>query len=515
MTYPVTPFGHLQRLTDNIGLVRHAEGVVPLHQHGYYVDDVARGLLVVCREPSPPQELIVLGRRYLYFLAQAQSIGGKFRDHLGYDRQWHDQPGTEDGWGRSLWALGTAAVRGPTNGIREESFTRFCRGARVSSPSPRAMAFAALGAAEILEKQPGHPAALALLYRASLVIGAPAADAAWPWPEPRLSYANGAMAAAVILSGRHLADDRMLRSGLRMLEWLLTAETRGGHLSVVSPEGWGRGESRPASDQRPAEVAALADACMCAATVTGDGKWLAGVEMSVAWFLGDNDAEVPLLDERTGGCSDSLTGAGRSRNQGAESTLAMISVLQHGHRMLPGSCAAQALQEPADPRGDSSRRARSPRDRPDPFRAGLERADLLGLGSLRAADGRVLDPLVVLQAAVTVGLDGGVVDEDVRRAVIGGDEAVAFVRVEPFHCSLSHCALLWDDRQDPRTWNLGCATSRPAMGAGPGTPGRPLSEFAGAATRARNSTYNQFYLIPPRGQIRHFRQAVLSRHGIG
>jgi len=58
--------------------------------------------------------------------------------------------------------------------------------------------------------------------------------------------------------------------------------------------------------------------------------------MCLAWFLGDNDAGVPLLDERTGGCSDGLTGAGRSRNQGAESTLAMIAVLQHGRRMAAG-----------------------------------------------------------------------------------------------------------------------------------------------------------------------------------
>ena len=333
MSYPVTPFGHLQRLTDNIGLLRHAEGVVPLHEHGYSVDDVARGLVVICREPSPSQELVVLGRRYLYFLAQAQELGGKFRNHLGYDRRWHDLPGTENGWGHSLWALGTAAARGPTAGIREESFTRFCRGARVSSPLPDAMAFAALGAAEILDKQPGHPAALALLYRASVVIGDPFADAAWPWPAPRLGCANAAVAEAVIVSGRYLEDGRILRNGLHMLEWLLRTETLDGHLSVVSPQGWSPGESRPASDQRPAEVAALADACMRAAAVTGDDKWLTGVEMSVAWFLGDNDAKVPLLDERTGGCSDSLTSAGRSRNQGAESTLAMIAVLQQAHRM--------------------------------------------------------------------------------------------------------------------------------------------------------------------------------------
>lgn len=44
-------------------------------------------------------------------------------------------------------------------------------------------------------------------------------------------------------------------------------------------------------------------------------------------------------------------------------------------------------------------------------------ADLLGLRPLGTADSGVLDPLVVLQAGVTVSLDGGVVDEDVRRAV--------------------------------------------------------------------------------------------------
>ena len=333
MRYPATPFGHLQRMTDNIGLIQDADGVVPLHGHGYSVDDVARGLLVICREPSPSQELVVLGRRYLYFLAQAQALGGEFRNHLGYDRRWQDLPGTESGWGFSLWALGTAAARGPTPGIREESFNRFCRGARVSSPSPHAMAFAALGAAEILQKQPGHPGALALLYRASVVIGDPPADAGWPWPAPRLGCANAAIAEAIIVSGCHLGNERMLRNGLRMLEWLLKTETRDGHLSVVSPQGWSAGEIRPASDQRPTEVAALADACMRAAAVTGDDKWLTGVEMSVVWFLGDNDARVPMLDERTGGCSDSLTSAGRSRNQGAESTLAMIAVLQQGHRM--------------------------------------------------------------------------------------------------------------------------------------------------------------------------------------
>jgi hypothetical protein len=335
MSYPAAPFRHLQRLTDNVGLLEHAEGIVPRHEHGYCVDDVARGLVVVCREPSPSQDLITLVRRYLYFLAQAQAADGRFRNRLGYDRRWRDQPGTEDCWGRALWGLGTAAARGPTPGIREESLSRFDRGAQVSSAWPHAMAFAALGAAEVLDRWPGHSGALTLLDKAGATIGLPPADPAWPWPARRLTYANAAIAEALIVAGSRLGRDRTLHNGLRMLQWLLTIETRDGHLSVVPAGGWCLGEDRPGFDQQPIEVAAIADACMRAATVTGDSSWLAGAEMSVSWFLGANDARVPLLDERTGGGCDGLSRDGRSRNQGAESTLAMISVLQLGLLLSP------------------------------------------------------------------------------------------------------------------------------------------------------------------------------------
>jgi hypothetical protein len=336
---PVAPFRHLQRLTDNVGILERAYGIVPRYEHGYRVDDVARGLVVVCREPSPSDELTTLGRRYLYFLARAQAADGKFRNRLGGDRRWRGRPEAQDAWGRSLWALGTAAARGPTAGLRAEARARFDASAGVRSPYPHSMAFAALGAAEILERWPGHADALSLLAVAGAVIGEPPADAAWPWPAPRLSYANAAIAEAVIVTGEKLGRDDLLRNGLRMLDWLLASETRNGHLSVVPAEGWGRGESRPAFDQHPSQVAALADACMRAAAVTGDSTWLTGVEMSVTWLLGDNDAGIPMFDPKTGGCSDALSRTSRSRNQGAESTLAMISVLQQGRSV--GTAAAR------------------------------------------------------------------------------------------------------------------------------------------------------------------------------
>ena len=79
----------------------------------------------------------------------------------------------------------------------------------------------------------------------------------------------------------------------------------------------------------------MADACARALVLTGQARWAAGLRLAIDWFLGDNDAKTELLDAETGGGSDGLEPTGCSENQGAESTVAMLSTLQHG-RLLQG-----------------------------------------------------------------------------------------------------------------------------------------------------------------------------------
>ena len=87
--------------------------------------------------------------------------------------------------------------------------------------------------------------------------------------------------------------------------------------------------------QQPIEAAAIADACARALTITGDPRWSGGLDRAVGWFLGDNDSGVPMHDPGTGGGYDGLTTTERNTNQGAESTLALISTLQQSHRLAP------------------------------------------------------------------------------------------------------------------------------------------------------------------------------------
>jgi hypothetical protein len=197
------------------------------------------------------------------------------------------------------------------------------------------MAFAAIGAAEVLTVRPAHREARALLADAADMMSAYAAGDTWPWPEPRLAYANAVIPEAMIAAGSLLDRPPLLRRGLDLLGWLLDHETRDGHLSVTPAGGRAPDESRPAFDQQPIEVAALADACARAAGVERDNPlWAAGVASAVAWFLGHNDGEHQMFDPATGGGFDGLEADGANLNQGAESTLAMLSTLQHARRLV-------------------------------------------------------------------------------------------------------------------------------------------------------------------------------------
>jgi len=330
---PEPNWAHVARLSDDTGLLEHARNAIVRREHGYCVDDVSRGLLVASRERQPTAQVAGLAERYLAFLTHAQGPDGAFRNRLSYDRRWLDEPSTGDWWGRALWGLGTAAARSTVPWIRAEAREAFLLGVQQRSAWPRAMAFAALGAAEVLRADPRESRAAELLGDAATVIGVPGSDPEWVWPEPELTYANPALAEVLIQAGDLLGDEALLTDGLRMLAWLCRMQEHRGHLSTVPVGGWRPGVPKHRHDQQPIETAATADACATAVAVTGDERWDAPLFQAIAWFLGDNDTGTVMYDPLTGGGYDGLKPDGPNLNQGAESTLALVSTLQHARTL--------------------------------------------------------------------------------------------------------------------------------------------------------------------------------------
>ncbi|BDX34335.1 glycosyl transferase [Mycobacterium antarcticum] len=316
-TAPLPVFDHLLHMSDRRGTFEHALLTEPERGGGYTTDDMSRLLVVATRQPDPGGVINGLAGLAVRFLNEAQSYAGTCRNHMDANGRWTDQPTLEEWWGRCLWALGTAAAHSSVGLVRRVCVIQFERAAQVRSPLPSAMAYAAVGAAEILSVEPDHAIARALLTAYADSVPAPSADTEWPWPETQLCQANAVVAEAMIAAGTALERPELSRRGLDLLGWLLDYEATG---------------ERPAFDRQPVEVAAMSDACARAATVDASPAWPDGVRAAVAWFEGANAGGQPMWDPETGAGFDALHAEGIDRNQGAASTLAVLSTLQNARR---------------------------------------------------------------------------------------------------------------------------------------------------------------------------------------
>jgi hypothetical protein len=325
-----TGMRHLSRMTDDRGIFEHALHEHPRFEHGYCTDDNARLLVVAARAEKETQEAQILERVAARFVLESIREDGLCHNRMSFERMWQDTASSDDCWGRAIWGLGTAVAHSNDTEVRNRCFDAFAVAAQARSFSLRAMCFATIGAGEVLQVDPGNKAAQELLLdMTSMFVFHPDGKGQWKWPETRLAYSNALLPEAMMVCGSLLDDSQLQTRGLNLLEWLLETETLGDHLSVTPVGGRGLGDKGPQFDQQPIEVAAIADAAMRAAILTGDDSWERVVEMAVNWFLGNNDSGHSMIDLDTGVGYDGLHIDGVNLNQGAESTLAMVSTMQH------------------------------------------------------------------------------------------------------------------------------------------------------------------------------------------
>ncbi len=327
--YPSAKFNHLLSLVGPHGVFEHADHHVAREEHGYCVDDMARVLLVAAREREPSEQVVRLAEMALEFLDDAQSPEGTFQNRRDSSGVFFGAATNEDCWGRAVWALGSAVTLLNDEGLVDLAYAIYERALRVRSPWPRSMAFATLGASEVLAINESHESSRSLLRDAQTLLDRPTIAPSWHWPEDSLRYANAILPEALLAIASVFDDERLLNDGLEQLSWLLELETCSGYLSVTSSKGRQREIRHEGFDQQPIEVAALCDACARAFVITNEPRWLRGVELCVQWFTGANEVGTVMFNPTTGGGYDGLTPRGPNLNQGAESTLAMIATLQY------------------------------------------------------------------------------------------------------------------------------------------------------------------------------------------
>jgi glycosyltransferase involved in cell wall biosynthesis len=335
---PEIDLRHFLTMTDSIGMLQHAKFSVPDRAHGYTTDDNARALIValLANEAQNESDTGPMVSTYLSFLDFAFNYEtGRFRNFMSYQRAWLESVGSEDSHGRAIWALGTAVALCKNPTIISFAVHLFIRAlpATEKFSSPRAWAFTLVGIHAYLQYFSGDTEArrirelLAVRLFDRFKAGV---SADWPWLEECLSYDNGKLSHALLLSGRWLHNNEMIEMGLRSLDWLCRIQTAPeGHFSPVGSNGWfSRGGVKAHFDQQPIEANAILEASLEAYRITRDERWMKEAYKCLNWFLGKNDLQQSLYDPRTGGCRDGLHPDSVNQNQGAESTLAwLMSIL--------------------------------------------------------------------------------------------------------------------------------------------------------------------------------------------
>jgi len=339
---PEVNTNHLRNLTDSTGIFQHATYFIPNRNEGYCTDDNVRALLVAFLHKHIFNDGSVnsLINIYLTFVYHSFNRDNNlFRNFMSFDRKWLEEAGSEDCNGRVIFVLGYIIKNQPFNSVLTLAKSLFDQSIRTISEftSPRTIAHIIIGCVFYLKKFSGARDIKKICKTLSdklLKYYNESAEPGWLWFEEYLTYDNGRLSQALLMSGIYFNNEQYTKAGVDSLKWMFGElyDKKNNYLSLVGNDGWYvKNKTKPKFDQQPIEIPALIDACYQAYCITNDEKWIQNIGTSFSWFLGNNDRQEPLIDFTSGGCYDGLTSTMINGNQGAEATISWLWSL---HRMI-------------------------------------------------------------------------------------------------------------------------------------------------------------------------------------
>jgi uncharacterized protein YyaL (SSP411 family) len=343
---------HIFRMTDDTGMFQHTRYNVPDLDKGYTTDDNARALImaVMLYENKGQSEYLALVYRYLAFILHAQNENGHFRNFMTYGRQFTENQGSEECFGRCIWALGyTLASSVMPRGVRDACISAVSRALpQISSLNClRGQAYVLIGLGFINGTE-SDSFILKLADSIALCFEQCAKQKDWCWFEDSLTYDNAVLPWAMFVASYKTGQERFLSIANESMTFLDQDAFRDGFFRPVGCKGWWIRGTKPALyDQQPVEASMSTLAHLAAYEVTGDEAMLELAKRSFAWYSGENSCQESLIDAETGGCYDGIMIDGLNRNQGAESIVGycIASLALDNASSLPLGSHERSLQK--------------------------------------------------------------------------------------------------------------------------------------------------------------------------
>ncbi len=335
---PLINLQHVLWLTDDTGILAHAQHAVPDYSGGYLTTDNAHGLTLASLLEQLAEEIIIdtseLTKRYFAFLHHAWDANAqRYRDWMPYDRQWPNGGGAAQITQACVWwAAGTALARCDDDGLLQLAGKLFepCLTQAATLSELDAIAYTLIGLDEYTHRFSGDRAATTVrTHLAGQLFDCLKLNTTpdWHWFTPRFTPGSARLAHALIASGRGLHQPEMIAAGLRSLRWLVDLQSsEDGYFSPINPANTDTDSDNHTQHThtapQPADAYAMVAACLEAYRVTGDPHWENDATWAFEWFLGRNDSGTPLYDSASGGTRDALDNDRASDHQSAQATLA-------------------------------------------------------------------------------------------------------------------------------------------------------------------------------------------------
>lgn len=329
---PELNLDYIHLLTDDTGIIQHAKYGVPNRHEGYCLDDNARALIMALMtyQVDKNQEALKLLPVYLSYMHYMQREDGKFRNFLSYDRQFLEEEGSEDSFGRAIWALGYLIEAGPIDSYKEfgqELLTKAVKHFK-DLTHLRGIANTIIGITYFLKAHPSDKLMLGeLLTLTNKLVEKYQSGKGehWHWFEDKMTYDNAILPLALFHSAEITGAQWVIDTATETMTFLENLTVNEDYLNPVGNDGWYlRNGEMPLHDQQAIETMAMVLMYHQASKVLRDKKYVKRMFSSYLWFLGENSLRIPLYDSETKGCCDGLQVSGINRNQGAESTLAYL-----------------------------------------------------------------------------------------------------------------------------------------------------------------------------------------------
>ena len=207
---PKFSLAHVTRLTDDTGIVQHAKYGIPNLKEGYCLDDNARALIMalMAYQRNKNVEALRLLPIYLSYIHYMQTDDGNFRNFLSFSRQYLDEVGSEDSFGRTIWSLGYLIGSAPNNSYQEFAMEIFQRSIPhfENLKHIRGNANTIIGISHYLRVHPTDEDMVQIMIK----LTQPLVDAFenthspdWEWFEESMTYDNAILPLALLHSERN------------------------------------------------------------------------------------------------------------------------------------------------------------------------------------------------------------------------------------------------------------------------------------------------------------------------